>query len=103
MKHSVPHDLGRDDARKVTNAAWSTYSQRFAKYSPSMNWVSDDRADIGFVAKGISLNGSIEVLDSSIELELDVPFLLRPFKGIAIGVIEEEIKAWIAKCKAGEI
>ena len=68
-----------------------------------MNWVSDDRADIGFVAKGISLNGSIEVRDSSIELELDVPFLLRPFKGVAIGVIEEEIQAWIAKCKAGDI
>jgi hypothetical protein len=33
-------------------------------------------------------------------MDLDVPFLLRPFQGKAISVIEGEIKEWLAKEKA---
>jgi hypothetical protein len=36
-------------------------------------------------------------------MSLDVPFLLRPFKGKALGVIEEEIRRWVAKGEAGDI
>lgn len=103
MKHSVPHDLGKEKALKVTQAAWKSYSERFAKYEPTCTWTSPHRADIGFTAKGIHLTGDIEVGENSIELDLDVPLLMRPFKNMAIGVVEEEIKTWIAKSKAGEI
>lgn len=103
MKHRVPHDLGQDAARKATEAAWGAYSERFAKYSPTCNWVSPNRADIGFTAKGIKLTGTIEVLADGIDLDLDVPLLLRPFKGTAISVIDEEIKKWIQKSKKGEV
>jgi hypothetical protein len=103
MKHTVPHDLGKDQARKVAEAAWNSYSQRFAEYRPTCNWSGPYSADIGFSAKGLSLRGSLEVGERGIDLDLDVPFLLRPFKGKAMGVIEEEIKKWIAKSKAGEI
>jgi hypothetical protein len=48
----------------------------------------------------MSLNGAVEVKDKSIDLELDVPFLLKPFQGQAISVIEGEIKEWLAKEKA---
>ena len=40
---------------------------------------------------------------SSIELELDVPFLFRPFRKQAIRVIEEEVQEWIEKAKAGDL
>lgn len=103
MKHRVPHDLGQEKARKVTEAAWKSYSDRFSKYQPTCHWPTQSQAEIGFTAKGITLKGTIEVLDDSIDLELEVPFILRPFKGKAIGVIEEEIKRWIGKAKAGEI
>jgi hypothetical protein len=103
MKHSVPHDLGKDKALKVTQAAWQSYSERFAKYHPTCTWNSPFRAAIGFTAKGMKLTGDIEVRDTSVELDLDVPFLLRPFKSMALSVVEEEINTWIAKSKAGEI
>ena len=32
--------------------------------------------------------------------DIDVPFLLRPFKSQALGVIEGEINEWIKKAKA---
>lgn len=103
MKHSVPHDLGQDKALKVTQAAWQSYSARFAKYQPTCTWVAPYRAAIGFTAKGMKLMGDIDVGDDRIELDLDVPLLLRPFKNMAIEVIEQEIKTWITKSKAGEI
>jgi hypothetical protein len=103
MKHSVPHDLGQQRAKLAAQAAIAAYEQKFAKYQPKTRWVTDSRADISFSVKGLNLSGSIEVLDRSIDLDMDVPFLLRPFKNQAIGVIEAEIREWIDKARAGQI
>ena len=100
MKHSVPHDLGQERAKKATESALSTYAEKFAKYSPKTSWTSPTHATISFSVKGMNLSGSVDVKDKTIDLELDVPFLLRPFQGQAISVIEGEIKAWLAKEKA---
>jgi len=103
MKHSVVHDLGRAQAKRVAESAWKSYSDRFANYSPSCTWAGDYKANIGFNVKGVKLAGSIDVNEKDIELDLDVPFLLRPFKGQALKVIEEEIRKWIGKAKTGEL
>jgi hypothetical protein len=103
MKHSVAHDLGREQAKRVAEAAWNSYSGRFSNYSPTCNWETDSKANIGFNVKGVSLKGSLEVSEKDIALDLDVPFLLRPFKGQALKVIEEEIRSWIGKSKAGQL
>jgi hypothetical protein len=103
MKHMVPHDLGREKAKRVAEAAWGSYSTRFASYNPSCQWQNEYSANIGFKVKGIALKGAIDVGEKDIALDLDVPFLLRPFKGQALQVIEEEIRRWIGKSKAGEI
>lgn len=100
MKHTVNHDLGQERAKKVTESALTTYAEKFAKYSPKTSWTSPSRANISFSVKGMSLSGSVEVKDKTIELELDVPFLLKPFQGQAISVIEGEIKSWLDKEKA---
>jgi hypothetical protein len=100
MKHSVPHDLGQARAKKVAESALGSYAEKFAKYSPKTNWTSPSRAQISFNVKGMNLNGAVEVKETSIDLELDVPFLLRPFQGQAVSVIEGEIKEWLAKEKA---
>ncbi len=101
MKHSVTHGLGKDLACKVAKAACESYASRFKEYNPTTEWTSEDSAKIGFSAKGITLGGQVTVNDQSIDLELDVPFLLRPLKGKAISVIEESIKEWIAKAQQG--
>ena len=100
MKHSVPHDLGQERAKKVAESALATYSQKYANYSPQVTWKGPNQAAISFRVKGMSLSGSLEVLDRSIDLDMDVPFLLRPFKSQALGVIEGEINEWIKKAKA---
>jgi hypothetical protein len=103
MKHAVPHDLGPDRAKLVAESAIASYEKRFEKYQAKARWISPTRAEIAFSVKGMSLSGTLEVLPKAIEMDLDVPFFLRPFKGTAISVIEDEIKSWLAKAKAGEI
>jgi Putative polyhydroxyalkanoic acid system protein (PHA_gran_rgn) len=103
MKHSVSHDLGQQRAKQAAEAAIAAYGQKFAKYRPQTQWVSDSRANIAFNVKGMSLSGSLEVHEKTIDLDLEVPFLLRPFKNQAISVIEGEIRHWIDKARAGQI
>jgi hypothetical protein len=103
MKHSVPHDLGAEKARQVAEAAFASYKAKFENYRPEATWVSDTRAEIRFTIKGMALSGIMEVTASTIDMDLDVPFLFRPFRGTAMALIEKEIGAWITKAKAGEI
>ena len=99
MKHVVSHDLGQERAKKVAESALSSYSEKFAKYSPEVRWKTENQAHIAFKIKGMTLSGSLEVLDKTIEMDLDVPFMLRPFKSQALSVIEGEIQDWIRKAK----
>jgi hypothetical protein len=103
MKHSVPHDLGQKRAKEVTEHALQAYKKKFAKYHPGGKWTSDTTATISFSVKGMHFNGVLEVLKDRIEMDMDVPLLLRPLKGRALHLIEGEIREWIAKAKAGKL
>ncbi|HVU00660.1 MAG TPA: polyhydroxyalkanoic acid system family protein [Polyangiaceae bacterium] len=103
MKHSVTHGLSKDVAKQAVVAAFESYSKRFSQYRPTANWVTPDRAEVSFSAKGITLSGTLEVQDRTVEMDLDVPFLLRPFKDKALGAVEREIGVWVEKAKRGEV
>lgn|SRR5690606_8455289 len=103
MKHVMSHDLPPDLAKKVAQKAFDSYREKYASYRPNLTWVSDKRAEASFQAKGITLKGSIELSPGAIAFDLDVPFLLRPFKSKAMEIIDRELKFWTAKAKAGEI
>ena len=103
MKHQIAHELDSNLAKEAAVRAFEAYQQRFAKYNPTMHWDSERTARIGFSVKGMKLEGSIDILPRAIELDLDVPFLFRPFKSKAIDVIEREVRTWLAKAKNGEL
>lgn len=103
VKHIIKHDLTPDMARKVADRAFETYAAKFPDFSPTAKWVTPTKSEIGFQAKGIKLNGGLELEPGQVELELDVPFLLRPFKDRAIKIIDEEIREWIDRAKKGEL
>jgi hypothetical protein len=103
MKYSVSHDLGQATARKVADAAFASYQAKLKKYHPETRWVSDTRAEISFSVKGITLRGALEVSPTAIDMELDVPFLFRPFQSLAMGVVQDEIRGWVEKARAGQI
>jgi hypothetical protein len=103
MEHRVPHDIGRDLAKKATVAAFASYKDKYGEYSPTTTWTAEYKAIVRFSVKGFSLDGTVDVRDREIAMELDVPFLLRPFKSRALQVIEREINLWCGKAKRGEI
>lgn len=103
MRHEVTHGLGLDLAKKAVRAATESYAVRFAKYSPKTDWVSDTKAKVSFSVPGGNLDGTLEVKSDVVVFELDIPFLLRPFKGKAIDIVEGEIKIWVEKAKKGEL
>jgi len=103
MKHVVSHDLGHARAKQVAQAAFDSYTAKFSQYKPKAVWRDERHADIGFNVKGMALSGTMEVNDTSISMDLEVPFLLRPFKGVALGVIEKEIQEWIQKAREGQL
>lgn len=101
--HSVSHDLGKDKAKEVAEAAFSSYKEKYSNYSPTRTWTSEYAADISFTVKGKTLDGNMKIHEDRIEMDLDVPFIFRPFKGKALSIIENEIKAWVAKAKDGQL
>lgn len=103
MKHVMPHDLAPDLARQVAERAFDAYREKYGRYSPTLTWVTDTRAEASFNAKGILLKGSIELEPHAIAFDLDVPFVFRIFKGRAIAIMERELEHWTDKAAAGDI
>lgn len=103
MKHSIAHDLDLATAKKVTDRAFAEYGSRYPAYEPTLSWIDDRRADVSFNAKGVHLGGVMAIDETSISLDLDVPFLFRPFQKKAIEVIDREVKVWIGKARNGQI
>jgi hypothetical protein len=101
MKHAVPHDLPPDLARKAAEAALKAYAERFAEYDPRVTWTGDNAAEVAFSAKGVTLKGTFAILADRIEMEMEVPLLLRMFRQKALDVVEGEILAWVQKAKDG--
>lgn len=99
----MKHPLGADKAKLVLDHAFKSYAERFAKFQPQLAWQSATQANISFSAKGVSIQGTAELNPGSIDIELEVPFILRVFKKQAIEKLEEEAQRWVQKAQAGEI
>lgn len=103
MKHKIHHGLSPDLAKKAIDKAMEAYSERFADYNPRFAWKTEQKGQLGFSAKGVKVEGEIEIAGDEIFVDLEVPFLLRVFKGKAIDVIDREVKKWVEKARAGEL
>jgi hypothetical protein len=103
MKHLVPHDLPFELARKAADHALQSYRTRYPEYDPQVTWSDEKTAQVALKAKGISLRGIFEILPDAVAMDMEVPLLLRPFKSKALEVIEDQIRLWIDKAKAGEL
>ncbi len=101
--HDIPHDLDLDTAKLVARKAAEAYSKRFAEYNFKSNWVTETRVELAFTVVGKTLDGAMVVKSDRLALELDVPFMLRPFQSKAIELIEREANVWIAKARNGEL
>jgi hypothetical protein len=102
VKHRVTHDLHLDLARRAAHRALTGYLERFAKFQPRLTWQGEDQAQIVFSALGATVHGTVELSAGAIDIDIDVPLLLAPFRARAIEVVEREILSWIERARCGE-
>jgi hypothetical protein len=103
MQQSIAHDLGQDRAIQVVKIAFESYKKQYPEYQPLIQWINESHAEITFKTPLANLKGKMAVLGSAINLDIDVPFLLLPFKKQALDVIKKEITLWVKKAKSGEV
>ena len=103
MKHVIRHGLDHATAQKKAHAAFKAYAHRFEKYSAAVRWVDDAHAVITFKAKGLEFKGSFTLAAGAVEMEMDVPMLLRPFQNQAVVAVDEEMNKWVALARAGKL
>jgi putative polyhydroxyalkanoate system protein len=84
------HALGKDEARKKAEELADKMKEKLG-----ITWAwSGDR--INFEAKSGAAKGSkgfVNVSDSAIRVEVDLPFMLRPLKGMVESKIKEKLDA----------
>ena len=103
MKHVIEHGVTQAKAKQAIETAINVYSRKFPEFEPKSRWLNDKQAQVAFRVKGMTLLATIHIKAKTIESEMDVPFLFLPFRGRALKVIEDEIRKWIARAKAGEL
>ena len=103
MKHTIAHEFDTATAKKVTDLAFAEYQRRYPEYQPTLRWTSERHADVAFNAKGVKMSGAMDLTDGNIIMDLDVPFLFRPFQKKAMEVIDREVQTWLGKAREGQI
>ena len=101
--HRIPHGLSLPLAQRATRAALESYRDQFPDNDPSGRWLSPSHARVEFTAGGRRLGGDVHVGPDFIHLELEVPFIFRPFRAAAMKIIEQEIRLWISRAKQGQL
>lgn len=104
MKYSVQHGLpDRSRVRVVVEKAYLAYEQRLADYKPKIEWVTDDRAAIGFTVMSQSISAVVEFDEEELRIDGKVPFLFKPFEKKIGNVLGSEMNKWLEKARNGEI
>jgi hypothetical protein len=104
MKYSVQHGLpDRSKVRVVVEKAYVAYQERLSDYKPQIEWLTEDRATIGFSVMSQSIKASVEFDDEELRIDGKVPFLFKPFEKKIQGVLGNEMEKWLVKARNGEI
>ena len=103
MKQTIAHDLSMELARLAARSALAHYQTRFAHAHITPAWHGPDEAVVTFSLRGFHLKPRIHLRAGAIEVEMDVPFLARPFETRARARIERELALWLDKARRGEL
>ena len=104
MQHIIKHDLSPELAKKAAENAAEHYTEKWQKYDAKTTWLSDTKAEISFHVKGVNVAATIDMQPGQVVIDMQkVPLLLRPFKNMALNVVQKTMEQWIAKAKAGEL
>jgi putative polyhydroxyalkanoate system protein len=87
---SIPHGLGKDEARRRLETGFTGLKQQFGQHLTAVQdtW-SGDRMDFKLAAMGQQVTGHLVVKADTVDLEVNLPFLLA--------MMAEKAKTFIQK------
>ena len=103
LKQTISHDLAPDLARQAASAALAHFQARFPSSHITPQWLGADEAIVALSIKGFHLKPRIRLRAGAIDVEIDIPFLARPFEARARARIERELAVWIDKARRGDL
>lgn len=104
MEHIIKHDLSPELAKKAADKAAEYYTKKWEKYDAKSTWVTDTKAEIDFRVKGVHVAATVDMLPGQVVIDMQrVPLLLRPFKNMALDVVQNTMQKWIDRAKNGEL
>ena len=104
MQYIIKHDLSQALAKKAAEKAAEHYTAKWQKYDAKTTWLSDSQAEITFCVKGMSVVATVDMQPGQAVIDMkEVPLLLRPFKTMALDVVQKTMAEWIDRAKDGEL
>jgi len=91
MRVPIPHSLGKEEALRRLHAR----SGDLAGMMPggmadvAVSWPSEDRMALGVTAMGSSVNAAVEVGESQVIVQVDLPMALKFFEPLIRGAVEK--------------
>src|SRR5947209_15342712 len=87
---TIPHELGREEARKRIDAGFGDLSRHLGGLGAVTKSWDGDRLSFAFAAMGQAISGVVEVADRAIRLEVLLPNLLAMMAGKLKGRLQKE-------------
>ncbi len=90
------HPFSVAESRRIADQAFAFYQQQYAYYQPTLEWKTDNEAQLGFMTNGIRLSARVWLEPKLIRLEVAVPWFLRVFEKKALERVREELNRWFS-------
>lgn len=94
---NIPHDLPKEEALQRIKKLLTDLKQQKKDMVSNVkeNW-EDDKGSFSFTTKGFDLSGNIQVNNSNVEINSNLPFALSLFKGKISSIITEKANELLA-------
>jgi len=102
MQVAIPHQLGREEARRRLKANSSSLGQQFPAGMASVqtSWPSEDRMALAIGAMGQNITGHVDVQETQVLLTVDLPPALSFIEPLVSGAIQDAGRKMLAPPKA---
>src|SRR5688572_30348123 len=91
MRIAVPHNMNREEARRRVDQRLSSLLSQFGSQAEEMEheWRGDTLRFKG-KAKGLKVEGTVEVTDAAMIVDAKLPFIAMPFEGRIREAVQKE-------------
>jgi hypothetical protein len=97
LNMDIPHQLPKEEALTRIKKLLGNLKEEQKQYISNVqeNWTGD-KGKFSFTAKGFDCSGTIQVNDTNVEIDSQVPFAVSLFKGKITSMITEKAKQLLA-------